>query len=338
MQSTSLRYFAEVVQCRSIRRAAERLHIAPSAISRQIAQLEQKLRSPLFERQTNRLVLTEVGRLVAEYASASAKDTARLLAAINDVSNLKRGHVTIATVEAMVADLLPQRLAAFQLKYPGITATVNVLGTQDVADSVARGDADIGIAFNPEPRPDLQVCADYRQPLHAILSSAHPLARRTHLSLVELRDFRLALPNHSFGIRLLVEKVAREMRFEFTHVLETNNLEMAKGLVRNSSTITFMPVSAVVRDLQLGALVAVPMSEPALTATSIKILTAVDRKLPRAVEALVRDFSAEMPGVRSQGGYLCLGSSQSARHGTKFSKHVGARWTQSVRAHAPSRA
>lgn len=302
MYSTALKYFAEVVQCRSIRRAAERLHIAPSAISRQIARLEHTLRSPLFERRTNRLVLTEAGSLVAAFAASTAKEFDRLLAAICDISNLMRGSITIATVEAMVTEVLPRHLAAFQTKYPGITATVNVMGTQDVADTVAKGEADIGIAFNPEIRSDLRVSADYPQPLHAIFSPAHPFARRARVSLSELRELRIALPNQSFGIRLLVEKAAKDLGLELHPVLETNNLEMTKSLVRHSSAVTFMPISAVARDLQLRALVAIPMSEPLLSATSIKVLTASARRLPRAAQALLDYLAAAEIDVRHPNG------------------------------------
>jgi DNA-binding transcriptional LysR family regulator len=290
MQSSALRYFFEVVRCRSIRRASERLHIAPSAISRQIAKLESELKAPLFERHVNGLALTEAGRIVAEYASNSAKHLDRLRGAIDDITHLRRGHVVIATVEAMVEDFLPRCLAGFHEKYPGITATVNVVGTQDVADAVVSGDADIGLAFNADKRPELKVLAAFPQPLHAILAPTHPYASMRTLSLANLHGFRVALPNYSFGIRVLIEKIAKETSCEMLRVLETNNLEMAKGLVRLSNAITFMPFSAVVRDVVLGDLVAIPMVERAFSTTTMGILAASDRALPRAVEALLADL------------------------------------------------
>src|SRR4051812_15800075 len=96
LRSSSLRYFSEVVRCGSFRRAAEVLHIAPSAISRQVSQLEYRLKAPLFERHTSGLVLTEEGRILAEHVHALDASTRQLATSIDDISKLRRGHVRVA--------------------------------------------------------------------------------------------------------------------------------------------------------------------------------------------------------------------------------------------------
>jgi DNA-binding transcriptional LysR family regulator len=296
MQSTSLRYFCEVVRCGSLRRAAEVLHIAPSAISRQIATLEHRVKSPLFERQTNKLVLTEEGRLLAQHAETIEQDFRRVLVAIDDISKFRRGNVRIATVEAMVGQVLPEAISAFQAQYPNLTVNVDVLGTNDVVEAVLRDAVDVGIAFCPEDRDDLDVKFEYPQPLHAIVSPKNRLASSAGIALSALSQFRVALPYESFGIRRLVERVAGDAPINLLRILETNSIELVKGIVRHSSAITFLPLSAILHDIDHGLLAAVPMTDPLLRKTCIRVLCMKGRVLSKAANAFLQSFD----GVAAQ--------------------------------------
>ena len=90
--STRLQYFLSVAQLGSIRRAAQALHIAPSAVSRTIQQLERDFGTPLFERARQRLKLTSAGEILLYHARASATELDRASAFIGDLQGLKRGR------------------------------------------------------------------------------------------------------------------------------------------------------------------------------------------------------------------------------------------------------
>jgi DNA-binding transcriptional LysR family regulator len=292
MQSTALKYFCEVVRSGSLRRAAEVLHIAPSAISRQISHLEHRLKAPLFERHTNRLVLTEEGRVVAKHAEVMEADLRQVQAAIDDISNFRRGHVRVATVEAMVAHIVPKCVASFQNRYPNLTVSVDVLGTFDVVDAVVRDAVDIGIAFCPEERDDVDVKREFPQPLYAITSPTNPLASSSGVALSDLTEFRVALPNESFGIRRLIESVAQKTPVRLVRCLETNSIEMVKGLARHSTAITFLPGSAVIQDVRQGLLSAVRLTDPDLMSACIRVLSMKGRVLSRAANAFLDSLDA----------------------------------------------
>jgi DNA-binding transcriptional LysR family regulator len=149
MLNPALHYFAEVVECGSIRLAADRLQIAPSAISRQIMQLESELGVTLLFRNRSGVALTEPGRRVLEYIVSARRDTEQLRSALDDLSGLRRGRVVLATVEAMIGRVLPHAISAFSNKYPGIELEVRILGTHQVSEAVIRENADIGIALEP---------------------------------------------------------------------------------------------------------------------------------------------------------------------------------------------
>lgn len=78
MQFSALRYFLETARLGSIRRAAEVLHVAPSAVSRQIALLEQNFGAPLFERHATGVRLTTAGQVFSRQARATVRDFDRL--------------------------------------------------------------------------------------------------------------------------------------------------------------------------------------------------------------------------------------------------------------------
>ena len=198
----------------------------------------------------------------------------------------------VATVEAMVAHIVPKCVASFQVRYPNLTVSVDVLGTFDVVDAVVRDAVDIGIAFCPEDRDDVDVKREFPQPLYAVVAPSNPLAATKGVSLSDLSEFRVALPNESFGIRRLIEKVARKAPVRFVRCLETNSIEMVKGLARHSTAVTFLPGSAVIQDVRQGLLCAVPLSDPDLRLACVRVLSMKGRALSRAANAFLESLDA----------------------------------------------
>ena len=92
-----LRYLDEVARCGSIRRAASRLHVASSAINRQILSLEQELGTPLFERMPRRLRLTAAGELLIDHIRQTLKEYDRVGSLLEGLKGIQRGKVTLAT-------------------------------------------------------------------------------------------------------------------------------------------------------------------------------------------------------------------------------------------------
>src|SRR5690606_16434101 len=118
MNLTGLRYFHEVAVSGSIRQAAERVHVAASALSRQISKLEHEFDTPLLERRTTGVVLTPAGHLLAQHTRTMFRDLQRLKSQVDDLRNLQRGLVTISVIEGIVSDLLPDIMTGFLALFP----------------------------------------------------------------------------------------------------------------------------------------------------------------------------------------------------------------------------
>src|SRR6516162_3551884 len=98
LHSRLLRYLDEVARLGSIRRAASRLNVASSAISRQILALETEIGAPIFERMPRRLRLTATGEILIAHVRETLKSSLRATAQIEALKGLTRGEATIATM------------------------------------------------------------------------------------------------------------------------------------------------------------------------------------------------------------------------------------------------
>lgn len=120
MHTTTLRYFLAVARLGSITGAAQQLHVAASAISRQIANLEAELNCVLFERRPRGMALSPAGELLADHARRVLLNSEQIAAEIRELHGPTRGLLRIASSEGFALDVLPRAIASFRTQYPGI--------------------------------------------------------------------------------------------------------------------------------------------------------------------------------------------------------------------------
>src|SRR5258708_19108730 len=182
LQETSLRYFLEVVRCGSISEASTRLNVAGSAISRQIENLDQALGTPLFERRARGMIASAAGEMLAAYAFRMALEADRLVQDVDALQGLRRGQVRVATSEGFAIEFLPQAIADFREKYPGIVFQLSVNAPAEVTRRVREGDVDIGVTFSRTPHSEIKV--EHRQPAPVMAAKRRdqPHSRFEHLS------------------------------------------------------------------------------------------------------------------------------------------------------------
>lgn len=241
LQPHVLRYFAEVARTGSLRVTADQQEIAPSALSRQINQLEKFLDTKLFIRSTKGMQLTEIGRELYIFVEENNRSIDALLQRIEDIDRLRRGSVCIAVVEGAIISFLPTVMSRFSSGFPGIRLEVVVCGTNDVADRVGSGDSEIGIAFNCPSRDDLILRARIPQPLQLVGRPDHPALRRESISFADMASLRLALPTRQFSVRRIIEQSLRAHRIEGTIALESNSLLLIRQVITQTELLTCMP-------------------------------------------------------------------------------------------------
>jgi DNA-binding transcriptional LysR family regulator len=294
MHINVLRYFLEIVRVRSIRAAAENLHIAASALSRHVANLEHEFGVPLFERLPRGIRLTPAGEVFAAGAAQTLRQINRIRNEVDDLRGLQRGHVAIYAVEGVVADFLLPVLSRFGRSYPKITYDIDVTGTEQVLHALRNDLGDIGIAFNPNPDPHIEVVYEAKHPVYIIASSKHPLANRKSLTLQELAKETLGLPDLSFGVRRLLDRCAAKVGIAIKPSLTINSIEMAKAYVRSGAGLSVLPAFAIGRECAAGELVAISIRDANLTHAVVSLCVQRNRVLSSAGQRLLVEVSAAL--------------------------------------------
>jgi DNA-binding transcriptional LysR family regulator len=287
MQPPALRYFAEVARSGSLRHAAEVFDIVPSAISRQVAQLERQLGARLFERSNRGMALTEAGRALLEHVDDGERRLAALRQRLDDLSELRRGSVRLAVVEATAHDFLPRVIDHFSRRHPGIEFRVSILGSTEVAERLLAHEVDVALAFNSPSRDDLMLRARMPQPLQLVCAPGHPLLRGGPPAMRQLDGVAAALPDRSFGIRRLIDQAAAAARIRLRIALEANSLQLIRTVVAGSDLVSFMPEMTFTREAAAGTLAAMPLQGTAFTRASIDVLTARGHDLSHAARRFV---------------------------------------------------
>ena len=295
MQLSVLRYFLAVAELGSIRQAAEQLHVAASAVSRQIANLEYDYGVPLFELHAQGVRLTLAGEIFAQHARTTLREFDRVRSDIDDVRGLKRGNVRIGAVEGVVSNFLFSMFEEFGKQFPNVTFDVNVAGTGAILESIARDEADLGIVFNALPYPDVEMGPVIRHPLVAVVSPRHPLANRASVRLADLAEYRVATLHPSFGTRQILDRALIEAGVRIDALLTINSIEMLKAFVARGLGISVMPRFAVAREQDGEELMIVAIDNDALRESHLALCWRKERSLGAAADTLRAYIERELP-------------------------------------------
>lgn len=152
MDWDKLRIFHAVAEAGSFTAAGRDLHLSQSAVSRQIAALEQELGIALFHRHSRGLILTEPGERLRETAREVFAKLAMTEAQLSESRDRPSGHLTVTTTLAFGSIWLTPRLKEFNRLYPDISLT---LLTSDATLDLAMREADVGIRMGVPTEPEL---------------------------------------------------------------------------------------------------------------------------------------------------------------------------------------
>ncbi|WP_024511897.1 LysR family transcriptional regulator [Bradyrhizobium sp. ARR65] len=298
IESNAIRYFRTVTERGSIKKAAASLRIAPSAISRQMQAIEEELSVKLFERGARGMVLTGAGHLLYRYAVDNRHQLDTIRVKVQEFDALRRGQVKIATVEGMLANFLSNFVIDLASDYPGISVSITMLGSRDVAEMVGRNGVDFGLVFGRAPRRDLIELARMRQSLCLIVSPRHPFASRDHCSVKDLAGLRVVVPDPSFGIRQEIDRACAQGKIKLEICNETNSLAFAQTLAARTDLATFLPRDTAMPGIEAGLLVAIPLRDKRLEATQVTLVQLAMRNSSPSCRLVADLLVGRMKAVR----------------------------------------
>ena len=145
-----VRYFIAVAETEHVGRAAERLHISQSPLSRQVRQLEEQLGLRLFDRERQRVKLTDEGRWLLGEARELLARAERVERDAGRMARGEIGRVTVGFVKSsMWSSLLPRALRRFRAAWPTVRVELRALRSGHQIEGIRSGDLDIGLMHTP---------------------------------------------------------------------------------------------------------------------------------------------------------------------------------------------
>ncbi len=294
-----LRYLDEVVRAGSIRKAAKRLGIASSSISRQIVEIEDQLGAPLFQRLPGKLRLTAAGELLIAHIRQTLKDYEKVAGQIEELKGGGRGTVRIATMNGLAGSLVPSLALSFAKTYPGVNFLVRTLVTGGIVQAVKAGEVDFGMGYNLPQDPDLRVIEELPMRLGAIMAPNHPLARQSGVRLAECAIYNIILSDASLSIRALIHTAAQKGRVAIDTTLETNSIDLMKRSVLAGDAISFLSAPDVAEEVRQGQLVFMPILDKALVTHTLVLVQRANAVLDRSPSLFVETLRGVLHELRT---------------------------------------
>lgn len=294
MHAAVLRYFVAVARAGSIRKASEELHVASSAVSRQIQKIEDELGTPLFERLPNGLRLTRAGEIALRHARDTLHQFDIMRGELGDLKGKKTGRVHVACLDSLSVQFLPERVMTFHRLHPAIDLRIRNDNYSQIFGFVADGDVDVGITFDLARPEDIRRVAGVPMPLMAMVARGHPLAKQKSVTLQECAQFNLLLQldNEVMSSMISIELAALDRTGRT--LVATNNQMMLKPLILAGIGVAFFTPIGLLNELREGSVVALPIAGSRLQELEISVMVPRNRPLTGATQAFVDFIAAEL--------------------------------------------
>jgi DNA-binding transcriptional LysR family regulator len=185
----SLRLFASVIELGTIAAAAEREHIASSALSKRISDLEHVLGTPLVIRGNRGITATPAGQILLGLAHRVLNDFETIFERMREYARGTQGHVRVYANISAITQFLPEELRSFMARLPGVQIHLEDEVSSNIAQAVRDNAADVGILVLGDAAPDLEFLPYRRDRLALIAANGHALARRRAVRFAETLDF-----------------------------------------------------------------------------------------------------------------------------------------------------
>jgi len=297
MHSIFLRYLDEVARQGSIRKAATVLNVASTSINRKILSVEENLGVQLFSRTSDGVELTYAGTVMLEHCRKTLLDYEQVRLQLGDIRDMRFGHISIAAIDSVAVDLLPQALAQFEQDHPNSSFSITVASPENVVAAVARGKADIGLSFLHELHPDVRALAEKAAPIGLVMRSDHPLAERRDVALDDLVGYPLIRTPDARGHASIIDRLVSDATLAMPASLFTNSLSLAREMILRGRGVGLYTKLGFLSDIAAGQLRFTPFSSSALNDLKFGLIVTARSPLEPAKRLMCNAITAKLRSV-----------------------------------------
>ena len=297
MHAVVLKYFLEVARCGSIRKAAQNLFVASSAVNRQILRLEDELGTELFDRVPTGIRLNAAGARLQLHIRSTLHDFHLMRTELDALKGERKGHVSIAAMDSLLIEFLPAAVEDFSETYPAVRYTITSAMPSDVPEKIVSGDSDIGICYLGKLPAGLEVVCQAAFPPGVVMAPSHPLAKKTEITFDDCRNHAFVQISRLSPIHSLVVPEFTKFWDELEPSIVCNATPMVKRLLIGGKGISFFSKIGFMNELARGEVVWRPLDNAKINKIEVGILTPSHRTLSHVTLQFVERIALRLKQV-----------------------------------------
>ncbi|MCS4504916.1 Hydrogen peroxide-inducible genes activator [wastewater metagenome] len=282
-----LRYLVAVADHRHFGRAAAACYVSQPTLSTQIKKLEQYLGVQLVERTNKQVMLTPIGKMIAERARHVLNEVSDIVDSARAAGDPMVGDLRLGLIPTIGPYLLPHLIPALRSTYPNLRPLLYEQQTADLLERLRRGELDAAVMAVPVPGEGLLHASLFHEPFYLAMPHDHPLARKPEVSLGDIESEHILLLEEGHCLRDQALDVCNMVGAREDAGFRATSMETLRQMVAAGAGITLLPA------LAAKAAVGQPDSN------AVVLRSFVDARPTREMALYWRKGSAREPTIRA---------------------------------------
>jgi DNA-binding transcriptional LysR family regulator len=252
-----LRILKAVATEKNFTKAAKILYLSQPSLSKQIKTLEKNLDTSLINRESNKISLTENGKILLKYSERILALCEESCRALIDLKNGERGNLTVGASQTIGTYLMPRVLALFTQNHPQIDLKVQVNSTRIIASSIANREIDVAVVggeISDDLKKTLSIEDFVHDELSLIISKSHPFAKNKKINKEDLYCLDFITLNSNSTIKKFIDNILIQNQIktqQLKTILQLNSIEGIKTAVSLGLGAAFVSSSAIEKEIKL---------------------------------------------------------------------------------------
>lgn len=292
MEFHDLEVFTVVTKEKSFSKAARRLFRTQPAISLSIRRLEDEIGSAVFDRSTKEPSLTDIGRLLFEYAEKLLNLKNQIKPKLQELKNIEIGKIRIGANEIGAIFLLPH-IIEFRKNYPKIRIEVIRSQSKDIPYEIQNRALDVGIVSYDVKEQDLASTVVYQDRLCLVVYPSHPLAKLKQVSLKKLGQEVFAAHNVDSKFRSKIIQVFEKNGIPLNIAVELPTIESVKKFVMLKQALALVPKMCIESELDRKELLEVKVPEIEIMNKDLRAVYLKAEGSSFAAKAFIKQLTAK---------------------------------------------
>ena len=252
MDLRQLEILQTIAETGSFTACGRKLHVSQSAISRQILLLEEELGEPLFLRVGRQVRMTQAAESLVQLGQRVFRDVRETIGSITDRTRELRGRLRLSGGMTVCLYVFPPLLKHLRRVHPHLDVWLTVASAGRSVQEIRAGHVDAGLLTLPVEESDLVTEPVLREELLLVTMPTHPLAKQRRVAPADLAGQPFVMFETGSATRRVIDRFFVGENIEPTIVMDTENVEIIKAMVKTGLGISIVPYQAVAREVRAG--------------------------------------------------------------------------------------